>query len=216
MIGSAKIDTFSQSEYDDRIKKSGFGAQTGPMAPFWSADPIRLGPAYEGILFKSSVASYLMGTGPLTVQKIQGPTWLFVGLQNPKRLVIPMAVCRIGAAVAAVILVSAPSDLTTYAALNATGAIILLSWTVCEVRRLGIGWQLPSASAVAAALRESSSIFGASIAINAYTASNPLIVAAILGPAAAGHTQSLRRPSTCHHDVWKICFHLPFACGCAT
>jgi hypothetical protein len=85
LVGSQQLDHFTQAQYDDRINKSGFGNPTGPMAPMWAADPIRLEPAREGVLYESSLEPYLHGTKPITVHKVQGPSWLYIGYDGALR-----------------------------------------------------------------------------------------------------------------------------------
>jgi O-antigen/teichoic acid export membrane protein len=114
------------------------------------------------------------------------PTWFFVGLQRPEHLLIPFGVCRIGTAIAAVSLVRNPGDILTYAFIGACGNMALLAWVGARSVSLGAQWQLPTWPSVRTAVLGSISVFSASIAINAYTAASPLIVAATLGTAAAG------------------------------
>lgn len=114
------------------------------------------------------------------------PTWLFIGLQRPERLLVPFGVCRVGGALAAVVLVSSPSDLPVYAGIGACGNVALAAWVGARSASIGACWKLPSWPNVRAAIIGSTGVFSASIAINAYTAASPLIVATTLGIAAAG------------------------------
>lgn len=114
------------------------------------------------------------------------PTWFFIGLQHPEDLLIPFGVCRIGAAVAAVMLVGSPGDIFAYAWIGACGNVLLMTWVGARSINLGAKWKLPTWPNAREVLLGSLSVFSASIAINAYTAASPLIVAATLGTAAAG------------------------------
>ncbi len=114
------------------------------------------------------------------------PIWLFIGLQRAERLLAAFAVCRSGAALCAVLAVTGPDDLRLFAAINSLGAVVLLVWVFLLTVPAGVTWRMPQFGGVRSQLRHSAAVFVASASINVYTASTPLIVAAVLGPIAAG------------------------------
>jgi PST family polysaccharide transporter len=163
-----------------------FQAVTGARVILATASAIAV--AILGIVYGARGDDWQLGA-LVIVQAIatsMTPTWFFVGLQHPEDLLIPFGVCRIGAAVAAVILVGSPGDILVYAWIGACGNVVLLLWVCARSVNLGAQWKLPAWPSVRAAAHSSLSVFSASIAINAYTAASPLIVAATLGTAAAG------------------------------
>lgn len=115
------------------------------------------------------------------------PVWLFIGLRRVDLLFLPFGVLRVAAAAAVVSLVNDPSDLFAYLGLMAFFELALMSWVFLRVGQTQVVWSCPSKQKIVRALRDSSPIFAAAVAINMYTASGPLIAGLVLGNAAVGY-----------------------------
>jgi O-antigen/teichoic acid export membrane protein len=114
------------------------------------------------------------------------PSWLFLGLERMRDLVIPQFLVRTGATIAIVAFVRNRNDLVLYTAINAIAALIGLILFLRLMSHAGVRLSVPSFSLMRSRIRESSTLFVSNAAISFYTTANILVVSFVLGNAAAG------------------------------
>lgn len=115
------------------------------------------------------------------------PLWLFVGLERLRPVALAQVAARLALFAATVALVRHPADLLPLAAAMLAITAGTLLYTLHKARQT-IGRTFPlRRSAVREVLAEGAPFFWSSVAVSAYASSVIVIVAAVLGPAAAGY-----------------------------
>jgi polysaccharide transporter, PST family len=114
------------------------------------------------------------------------PRWIFLGLEQTRNFAIIQLVIRVFAAALVLLIIRTANDLTLFVIINCVAAVSILILSCLEIARNRIRWQSPSIKEIVSAIRQSSQLFFSAVSISLYTTTNVLIVAYMLGPAAAG------------------------------
>jgi len=141
------------------------------------------------LIFLPLSYEYKLASIALLVQVLANslsPQWIFVGLESVGAFAISQFAFRVAATGIIVYSIRGPQDILLYVAVNATSSLLITVVSFAILRRLGVDWRTPTVRNLVSALREAFGLFLSSIAINLYTTTSVLIVALILGPAAAG------------------------------
>ena len=141
------------------------------------------------VWFTGTGANYVLPAGAVFAQVIATsftPIWLFQGIERVRGVAIATGLCRVSAAVLIIRHVQSSEDLLFFTIVNASAAVTLLLASMILLNRLRIRAVVPSLRESLATAKSGFGVFGATVAINLYTASIVVIVGAILGTASAG------------------------------
>jgi PST family polysaccharide transporter len=114
------------------------------------------------------------------------PQWVFVGLEQMRSLAIAQFVFRTLAAALTIFLIRAPDDLFLYVNINCTAAVAIFVISLVVLERHHIRWQIPRLGDLLSTIQQGAYFFVSKASISLYTTTTTLLVAIVLGPAAAG------------------------------
>lgn len=114
------------------------------------------------------------------------PQWVFIGLEEMRSLAIVQSVFRTLAAPAVIYSIRAPDDLFLYVNINCITAVAILIFSLFALGRRHIRWQIPSFADLFSVIQDGAYFFISKASISLYTTTTTLLVAIVLGPAAAG------------------------------
>lgn len=114
------------------------------------------------------------------------PQWVFIGLEQMRGLAVAQSVFRTLAAALIIFSIRAPDDLLLYVNINCIAAVAILIISLIALGRHHIRWQIPSLTDLFSVIRQGAYFFVSKASISLYTTTTTLLVAIVLGPAAAG------------------------------
>jgi len=114
------------------------------------------------------------------------PQWLFIGLEHTRDFALVQLVVRMFAAGLILLQIHTANDLHLYVSINCIAAVSILILSLFVLSWYGLHWKTPSINELLSTLRQASSLFFSTVSVTLYTTTNVVIVAFVLGPAAAG------------------------------
>ena len=114
------------------------------------------------------------------------PQWIFIGLEHTRDFALVQLVVRMLAAGLILLHIRTADDLHLYVSINCIAAVAILILSLFVLRWYGLHWETPTAKELLSTLRRASGLFFSTVSITLYTTTNVVIVAFVLGPAAAG------------------------------
>ena len=114
------------------------------------------------------------------------PQWVFVGLEQVRGFALAQFFFRTLAAVLIVFSIRAPDDLLMYVSINCIAAVAILIFSLIALGQRHIRWQTPTFVELILVIRQGAHLFVSKVSISLYTSTTTLLVAFVLGPAAAG------------------------------
>jgi PST family polysaccharide transporter len=114
------------------------------------------------------------------------PQWIFIGLEQTRDFALIQLVFRVLAAALILFAIRTPDDLHLYVSINCIAAASILILSLLALSRYGIHWQAPGVKELFSATRQASRLFLSTVSISLYTTTTVVIIAFVLGPAAAG------------------------------
>lgn len=114
------------------------------------------------------------------------PQWVFIGLEQMRNLAIVQSVFRTLAAAIVIYSIRAPGDLILYVNVNCMAAVAIFIASIFVLGRHHIRWQIPTLTDLFSVIRHGAYFFVSKASISLYTTTTTLLVAIVLGPAAAG------------------------------
>lgn len=114
------------------------------------------------------------------------PQWIFIGLERIRGFALAQCFFRTLAAVVIIFSIRAPDDLLLYVSINCTAAVAVLIVSLIALAQHHIRWQTPCFAELILVFRQGAHLFVSKVSISLYTSTTTLLVAFVLGPAAAG------------------------------
>ncbi len=137
--------------------------------------------------FARDATFYLWGIGVL-LAAAAFPTWLLTGLERMRDFSIIQISARCVTLALVVILVRSPSDAPLMIAANAVAGICAGAATILWLRRSALlTWRRPTFRQIRHELRDGGTIFASTTVIGLYVNLTPIILGALMGPAATGY-----------------------------
>jgi PST family polysaccharide transporter len=115
------------------------------------------------------------------------PQWVFVALEQMRGFALVQFVFRTLAAALIIFSIRAPDDLLLYVNINCIAAVAILIISLIVLARHHIRWQIPKLADLFSAIRQGAYFFASKASISLYTTTTTLLIAIVLGSAAAGH-----------------------------
>lgn len=137
--------------------------------------------------FARDTAFYLWGIGVLLGAAVF-PTWLLTGLERMRDFSIIQISARVITLGLVVILVRKPADAPLMIAVNALAGICAGAATILWLGRSALlAWRRPTPGQIWHELRDGGTIFASTTVIGLYVNLTPIILGALMGPAATGY-----------------------------